>query len=359
MNAFIICSVFCLAACKNATPPSDIKRGYPRDLSWTVDTVYIPVGSTYQTRMSEIWGSLPSDIYTVGWNMALAGKMWHFDGETWDPVPLHSSEGGPVGADFVLRDIYGNAPDNVYAVGILYPTSAAKMDHTMDDPPTESLILHFDGTTWSRVDIFEPHGVLSVWVDALNNVWCGGIRGILCRFEDGYWVVDSLKNPFSPDDQYYSIGNITGKSSDDNILSLRTDIPFGSGIRNYILTYDQNNWIARDSVDEQIHAIWPGLAKNDYVATAYNLLLWDGYSLSTLISDMDTRSIFGTDDTDIFFIGDHGDHLYHYNGSDFIIINEVYSPDVDLRDIWTDGKEVFVVGNSNSSETKTIIFHGF
>lgn len=66
--------------------------------------------------LNDIWGSLVSDVYTVGGSSA-RGKMYHYDGKTWQPVKLHIVEGGPFPNSHEFWSIHGFSADNIYVAG--------------------------------------------------------------------------------------------------------------------------------------------------------------------------------------------------------------------------------------------------
>ena len=50
-----------------------------------------------------------------------------------------------------------------------------------------------------------------------------------------------------------------------------------------------------------------------------------------------------------------GSSIYHWNGKDLYEFKELPRQGVELSDVWTDGTEVFIVGNDY---TRTIVYHG-
>ena len=74
-------------------------------------------------RLHDLWGSLETDIFTVG----ELGGIFNYDGVNW------SSVANPVNGNtsITLRDIWGSAGDDIFAVG---------------DAGT---VLHYNGTKWS------------------------------------------------------------------------------------------------------------------------------------------------------------------------------------------------------------------
>jgi hypothetical protein len=78
-----------------------------------------------------VWGTLDGPIHAVGMN----GAIVTLHGETWET----SVDG--MHADFY--DVWGSAADDVYAVG---------GRHEDPMPHSVGVIVHFDGTTWRRVE---------------------------------------------------------------------------------------------------------------------------------------------------------------------------------------------------------------
>jgi hypothetical protein len=64
----------------------------------------------------------------------------------------------------------------------------------------------------------------------------------------------------------------------------------------------------------------------------------------------------GTSDENMFAVGDFG-NVFHYNGVDWYQYRELKDFGVVYSGVWTDGKEVFVVGYTHDGG-KTIILHG-
>lgn len=50
--------------------------------------------------------------------------------------------------------------------------------------------------------------------------------------------------------------------------------------------------------------------------------------------------------------------VYHYNGVDWFQFNNFLLPDVILYNVWTDGREVFAVGNTTGFPQVSIVLHG-
>ncbi len=73
-------------SCRGTTGPPDDTDSWPRNLAWSIDTLAYP--GSFQTMMSDIWGSDPNNVYVVGHNERGYGKMYHYDGLAWTDVGL-------------------------------------------------------------------------------------------------------------------------------------------------------------------------------------------------------------------------------------------------------------------------------
>ncbi|MGH7600460.1 MAG: hypothetical protein ACREOI_29245, partial [bacterium] len=81
--------------------PASPSQKNPRELTWRVDTLAYP--GSFQTLLSDIWGSSAKDVYVVGITSASLGSMWHFDGKSWTDVKLSVTQGGTIAGAIDLR----------------------------------------------------------------------------------------------------------------------------------------------------------------------------------------------------------------------------------------------------------------
>jgi hypothetical protein len=85
---------------------------------------------------------------------------------------------------------------------------------------------------------------------------------------------------------------------------------------------------------------------------------WNGSSWARIYSsETSLAGIFGTSDENIFVVGPFGT-LLQYNGSDWFSFSQLQDPNAVYTGVWTNGKEVFVVGFTASYPQKTLILHG-
>jgi hypothetical protein len=98
--------------------------------------------------MGSMYGTSSDNVYIVGWHELNRGMMFRFGGSKWHPVRITAEEGGPISGAIGLQAIRGSAPNYIWIVGPEYFSDASTS--TISD---SSLIIHFDGSTWSKVNI--------------------------------------------------------------------------------------------------------------------------------------------------------------------------------------------------------------
>lgn len=134
--------------------------------SWLCDTTFGDAGSS--NKANRMWGSGPTDIWTVGPLDWSGVRTSHFDGGVWAEVPT----GQLAGMDG--WDIHGTAASNIWVVGSPgggNPGSGA---------------MRFNGTAWSTLWNDPDGGALrAVWVRSATDVWAAGDRGLVLHNTTG------------------------------------------------------------------------------------------------------------------------------------------------------------------------------
>jgi hypothetical protein len=169
--------------------------------AWSV----MATGTTDQDLLTGVWGSGGTNVFATGPN----GRTLRFDGTTWSAMTSTSTggycvwgtsdsnvfaggvddQGGPTirhfggGAwqvvwasdpDVWFRDVWGNAPDNVYAVGTTGYVGFSD---------NYCVIRRYDGSTWSTMQMgFSPSrdmSLQSVWSSSSNDAFAVGDHGMI------------------------------------------------------------------------------------------------------------------------------------------------------------------------------------
>ena len=181
-----IISILSFNSCEKGTEPEELKPGR-RDYTWSVDTVQI-----FGTYLMKMWGSSPTDVWAVGsgsdydkeiwhydgkewktdgvwrgihpwciygfakddiWIAGSDGEIWHYDGNDWSESLSYHKELNFKYERIYFMDIWGDSPNNVYAVGL-----ADSSDTSMGDVRF-GIMMHYNGTKWSRVSIEFTEGI--------------------------------------------------------------------------------------------------------------------------------------------------------------------------------------------------------
>ena len=347
--------IVCVSSCrKNPIVPPTPKD--PRTYTWTIDTLAYP--GSYQTSMQSIWGSSPNDVYVVGHNDGGYGKMYHYNGKTWTPVVLYFPDRrGNAAID--LGDIYGFASNDAWAVGERILDNPHPPPNFLDS----SLVIHFDGLQWSEVMLPRKRLLERVWGISPNDIWMGGINGTLYHYDGSAVNPDSVPYPIPADaDPFYNFVSFAGNSSEGSYALLSTP-----GGRYYMFSHQSGTWAAVDSFFYYYKTMmWFSPEGTMYITGSgvYRMIgnQWESLGLDAILS----LRICGADDNNLFVVGYSSDEsgiygtVYHYNGSDWFEFKQLRLYNGNYWGIWTDGKEVFVVGSNLYSDfpQKTFILHG-
>jgi hypothetical protein len=164
---------FLFYSCNTTEPTDNLKPGR-RDYTWTVDTLDSP-----NNELRRTWASSENDAWAVGpGGVTPYDRLWHFDGNEWQPYPQALSiypeciygfaqndvwMGGSDGKVFHyddngwrhsytyikldavgthINDLWGSNSKEIYAIGRTYINQ---------EPLPRSFILHFNGSIWKEI----------------------------------------------------------------------------------------------------------------------------------------------------------------------------------------------------------------
>ncbi|MEO8233710.1 MAG: hypothetical protein ABI638_15630 [Ignavibacteriota bacterium] len=334
-------------------PPKD-----PRTYIWTADTLGYP--GSFQTLMYDMWGSSPTDVYTVGHASANDGVMWHYDGNNWHDVVLSESKGGQIPGAFELTSVFGFNSSDIYAAGERLRTNPNPPPNFIDS----SLIIHFDGSTaWRKVNVYNGRLIGDIYGSSQSDIWAAGRGNLLNHFNGNYWKKDTLIL-FVPNGYDFSINSISSYNS-NNFLTASAYNSNNGDQNYYFIGHVNNTWIVIDSfnVDGLNFKFGFKLNQSDNLDLysyggggifKYNGAAWiNVFQLAAPISGMWAQSA-----NNIFAVG-NGGRAYHYNGTDWKQIVALNNSQTDYWAVWTDGTEAFVAGSIFADGVqKTIVWHG-
>jgi len=270
--------------------------------------------------LQDIWGASLTDIYVVG----AAGRVLHFDGNTW--MPMQS------GTELTLLAVWGFAPDDVYAVGF--------NPQSFGNPAAQKgIILHYDGVAWSEVQ----HGQTDtffrdVWGSGPRDVFVvGGIEGfgtpgVILHFDGANWTRQLLVNDSQPHNQ---LRGVWGFAPDDvyAVGSGQAPIAGNPGMQALAFHYDGNAWLRSGAFNGVLNTVW-GSAPNDVYASGgpTGVAHFEGQQWSAVTTDQFVEGIsmpiWGFGPQDIYF------GLFHYDGANFVLTRDPESLLFDVAGLW-------------------------
>jgi hypothetical protein len=301
--------------------------------------------------MKSIWGSSSHDVYIAGHNDLSGGTMFRFDGSTWRPVPLASAEGGPVQGVIDLSQVIGFTANDVYAAGGVTPAGGA--------PGTipSSLVVHFDGTSWSAMQVPPGKMLNGIWGQYRDEMWAAGVSGTLIHYIALTWLPAIFADTVS-------FSSVSGVSPDDVCaLAWRSDTGVHDTTFRYLWHWNGGVWSVADSFAEVAghpdrfgtRSVWSLLAIT--YTGGRGMFRQDGSKWDIIVPAQGSglfNAIYGTVNYSLFVVGD-GSGVFHVNQNDWYRYPSFTDPGINYYGVWTDGTEAFVVGNDGR---KTYVLHG-
>ncbi len=326
----------CILIQFGCTPgPTEPESKKPREYTWTIDTLSYP--GSFQTLMLSVWGSSPKNVYAAGHNWSAYGFVYHYDGSSWQPVstPFRILS---------LTGVFGFGANDVWVVGQkdVYP-----------DPSRSAVVVRYNGSRWYEMSAGNVSMLESIWGSSSSDVWMGGLDGTLLHYDGMSITPDSammtLARSIDPASQFFS-----GASSTPNetYAALLAAIPGSNGYRCHIFRRHNSTWSRVDSTYGQtISCLWSAPWGKMYRGTTGVDVLQDG-TWNRLFYAPAIYRICGVAEDNFFAIGSS---IYHWNGKDLFEFKDLHIQGIELSDVWTDGTEVFIVGNDYKN---TVVYHG-
>ena len=302
---FVLTSAY--FSCDNPTGPIEDTPGR-RDYTWTVDTLNI------EYPAYKIWGSSPSDVWSINTSPDLSHSFWLYDGNKWS-------------TDGVFRLIsphalFGFARNNVFAGG-----------------DTDGRIWHFDGNSWEQIAVLTKPGTRfvgleNIWGESANDFYAVGAGpddkdyanfSVIAHFTNNEWDMlntDSL------------IGNVVHlyKNKPDNKIYLRLTKIGGTEFIDSTIVYEYNQGKYTELYGN-IESIGLQCDISLINGEVYFIL---GNRIAKRVNDQFQtvlqvnnpkfyQRIWGRNSNDIFLLMTDG--LAHYNGSDVEYLFHFTYPD--------------------------------
>ncbi len=317
----------------------------PRQYTWRIDTLSLMEGGTGNTELTTVWGFSPTDVYVGGSTSGHHGKLWHFNGSTWEPVKLLVEEGGTLNNIGDIEDLHGLPDGTLFAAG-----ETASLD---------AFMLMFYHSYWLDVSPDSSRLLQSVFANDPSDVWVGGIQGDLFHFNGSYRFTRSrLPLDIPPDaNPLYNCYSITGVVGRPSVLLLYAPTQVE---RYYLFEFADTSWTQLDSVlNEYRRRVWYSPEGTLY-CIGDGVHRRSGTSWEMTLADFRAFGICGTSDRDLFVVGRRGfdARVYHYNGADWYLYSQIETPNATYYDCWSDGTTVFAVGVLNEYPRRSVVIQG-
>jgi serine/threonine protein kinase/Flp pilus assembly protein TadD len=223
----------------------------------------------------DLWGDRPDNVFAVagGYNTNCDGTILHYDGVSWQRMSSRTQA--------CLIGIWGSGPRDIYAVG------------------GWGTVLHYDGASWLPMSSGTESLLFGVWGSGPHDVYAVGVQGTILHYDGSRW------QPMKSGTQQFLL-RIWGSGPDDIYVT-------GGGA----LHYDGTSWQSIEAGSRLYHrAIW-GTGRDDVYEVGSDGLIahYDGHRWISM--DSGTREwlhgIWGSGPNDVYAVGTHGT-LLHYDG---------------------------------------------
>lgn len=335
----------------NSTEPDQtVKPKDPREMTWSADTLAYP--ESIQTLMSNILAFNSKDIFIYGHNFDTRGKVYHYDGNKWEVYDLTQYIGG-----YNVLKMIAFSRNNIWGVG--------------DRGSQVGLIFNYNGTTWAEKNDYAKFNPPLYSIDGENasEFYACGRDGIVWYNKNGNWSVDTVKIK-RPVDTHYQLGSLAIYNGE--VFMLGWVYSSKSGFRwskDYFIRGKYKSFTVVDSMDATkdipvqrwgVGALIKGENGKLYSRGSQGFYEWTGTEWKNLHQSIYKWGFYIFNDNYLLALGTGG--VEYYNGGSWIDLSITVLKnykDVTFRAAWTDGKELFIVGNMwNSFPEKTIVLHG-
>jgi hypothetical protein len=341
--AVILLTLVVLSSCKHSTESGESYKD-PREMTWTCDTLlFLDEG---QTWLNNFLVFDASNIFAYGHS----SRFWRYNGSKWN----NYQRSNEVGAIQPYKMI-GFTPDHVFCFG--------------EATITESKIIHFNGFTWTIYTQAEtvPARLLTACASNTNNIYAGGDNGWMLYYNGVVWQKDQIKRYTSPNGAYMLRGSAVYKDT-TYFIGYNTD-NYGKDVY-YFIKGKYKNWRIIDSTVYDISHYQTKWGTWDLYVSPDNKLysygpkgVWE-YSNNTwnqkLYTENAVRGMFALNSNYIVTAGVLNE-IQFYDGVNWTKLPKFMNDSeiIHYKSIWSDGKEMFIMGNTMGAfPQKTIIWHG-
>jgi len=339
----------CLAIGSCAEKPTETKPivddlpAGKRNFTWSADSI-AEIG---EISFQSLWGSSPNDIWGASFADNWRSCLWHYDGTAWRRAaantPLAQAN---LTAYTVVGRVCGTAQNDVWAVG-------AREYHISGRDSLAPFTMHFNGTEWREVggDATQmPIGARCVYTPRKGELYVG-VFGALHRYKDGVWK----KFPVVVGDIYHAVWRITSNEQGIYAIVLSgnplSEFRFYRLHNEHLELLDSTPFTPERKQKFETSDIF--LIKNRVITIGFgvaeNHILSDGRIDTSAWKHtlrLPTQRAFWRgfmhNAKHIFAVGSQN-LIYHYNGNDWVSLNNDKQPNpTSYSAVWADSGVVVV-----------------
>lgn len=343
---FLFTAVLLTISCKEEITKPEEKLKSPTEMVWTADTIYYT--GSYQVLMYSIWGNSPDNVWTCGHNDRSKATLWNYNGTIWNNYDVFKDiSPSPLG----LQKVYGFSRNNVWIVG----ERDLHYNSDTDTWITKPLIINFNGTKLVEHEIRAEYTymVRDVWGNAANNVYCSG-NGEIFNYNGSTWKKEIIGNPT------LVINGVRETKEGKYLIAVKPQTAT-TPHTTYFYKYELNKWKIIDSTLYSRNFGQKLYVSNSGKLFSYGwegIFLYEGSQWLKQYNYLAAEDMIAVNDKYILAVG-QGGQAYFSNGTEWTKIKDINIPSAVYTAVWSNGTEVFIVGNLvNTVPMKTIIWHG-
>jgi len=340
--------IFINSCSDNTINPNEQLKN-PRDMTWTSDT--IAYAGSMQTFLTSMWVYSPTDAWVAGHNERSLGEIYHFDGRKWTEFdPMNDVPRSPKS----INQIMGLTPNNLWLVG-------DRVDYSRRD-----LILNWNGSAWKEHILNIRLRPLRIYANRANDIWVGCDSAVVYHFDGSKWERDKPKLNIPSASTYFINGILVKENS--VYLNVTSYDMIGRRYVLFFLKGNFNNWVVLDSMELK-NALsvykWGNwgitLGKDGSIYSFGDFGIWEYINNKwehIIPLNYTMHSIYAYSKNYKIAVGIFG-MVWFYDGLTWQQLTKFFTPDGSnvLTDVWTNGKEVFILGHTTFPQ-KTIIWRG-
>jgi|GEM_PF-1456441 len=226
-------------------------------------------------NLRDVWGTAPNNVWAVG----LIGKIMRWDGVTWEEFPSPTFE--------ALETIWGTGPNDIFAAG------------------SGGTLIHFDGVEWSLIASNTTENLKDVFALDASHIWAVGAQGTIMFFDGLGWNQQVITPKVDAE------GNETPWLDElHGVWAAAPDDAWAVGANGQVAHWDGTEWIAQElNYTTTLRGIYGQSATNIWaVGNEGHILRYDGEEWSPVFSGSIATlyAVDGDGGNQMFMVGDIG-----------------------------------------------------